>query len=104
MEDICIKEIRANEVIHKGITSFAENTLENLANAHNAIIEARVTQARKANRKRGPELETKAGDLVYCHINVSTKNFNLPKGRARKLCPKYVGPYKVLQASLETST
>jgi hypothetical protein len=32
------------------------------------------------------------------------KNLNLPKGRARKLCPKYVGPYKVVKADLSNST
>ncbi len=39
------------------------------------------------------------GDMVY----LSMKNLNLPKGQARKLCPKYVGPYKVLKANPETS-
>jgi hypothetical protein len=33
-------------------------------------------------------------------VYLSTKNLNLPKGRARKLCLKYmyVGPYKVIKA------
>lgn len=31
------------------------------------------------------------------------KNLNLPKGRARKLCPKFIGPYKVEEAYPETS-
>jgi hypothetical protein len=35
---------------------------------------------------------------------LSTKNLNLLKGRAHKLCPKYVGPYRVLRAEPETST
>ena len=34
---------------------------------------------------------------------LSTKNLNLPKGRARKLCPKYVGPYKVAKANPDSS-
>ena len=34
---------------------------------------------------------------------MSTVNLNLPKGRARKLCPKYIGPYKVLEARPEKS-
>jgi hypothetical protein len=39
------------------------------------------------------------GDLVF----LSTKNLNLPKGRAAKLCPRFVGPYRVLRAKPETS-
>ncbi|KIM49070.1 hypothetical protein M413DRAFT_59436, partial [Hebeloma cylindrosporum] len=33
------------------------------------------------------------GDLVY----LSTKNINFPKGLARKLIPKYIGPYKIIK-------
>jgi hypothetical protein len=33
------------------------------------------------------------GDLVY----LSTKNINFPKGLARKLIPKYIGPYKIIR-------
>jgi hypothetical protein len=36
-------------------------------------------------------------------VFLSTKNLNLPKGRAAKLCPRFVGPYKVLQAKPKTS-
>ena len=35
---------------------------------------------------------------------LSTKNLNLPKGRAKKLCLKFVGPWKVNKAWPETST
>ena len=35
---------------------------------------------------------------------LSTKNISLPKGRATKLCPKYIGPYEILKANGETST
>ena len=94
-----IKEIRSDEAIPKGIKDFASQALQNLADAHDAIIETRVFQTKNANKQRSEEPGIKAGDLVY----VSTKNLNLPKGRARKLCPKYVGPYKVLQTRPETS-
>jgi hypothetical protein len=36
-------------------------------------------------------------------VYLSTKNLNLPKGRARKLCTKFIGPYKVLAANPEKS-
>jgi hypothetical protein len=36
-------------------------------------------------------------------VYLSTKNLSLPKGRASKLCPKFVGPYKVLKALHDSS-
>ena len=38
--------------------------------------------------------EYQINDLVY----LSTKNLSLPKHRAQKLMPKFIGPYKVLKA------
>lgn len=96
-----IKELRADNVIPKGIKSFAETALYNLADAHDAIIEAQVFQAYYANKRRAPKAILIAkGDLVH----LLTKNLNLPKGRAAKLCPKFIGPYKVLKARPEVST
>ena len=37
------------------------------------------------------------------HIYLSTQNLTLPKGRVRKLVPKYIGPYKVVKHN-EAST
>jgi hypothetical protein len=95
-----IKELRSDEVIPKGIKAFADQALQNLAEAHDSIIKARVFQTRNTNTHRGKEPTISPGDLVY----LSTKNLNLPKGRARKLCPKYVGPYKVVKADPSNST
>ncbi|KAL5476918.1 hypothetical protein ACEPAI_3104 [Sanghuangporus weigelae] len=58
--------------------------------AHDSILQARVRQTRQANRRRR-ESPFELGDLVY----ISTKNMNLPKQRARKLIPKFIGPYKI---------
>ena len=33
-----------------------------------------------------------------------TQNLTLPKGRVRKLVPKYIGPYKVVKAHNKPST
>jgi hypothetical protein len=95
-----LKEIRSDEAIPKGIKSFAENALQNLADAHDAIIEARIFQTKRTNDRRNNDPDIIEGSLVY----LSTKNLNLPKGRARKLCPKFVGPWKVIRAWPETST
>ena len=95
-----IKELRSDELIPAGIRSFTEKALQNLADAHDAIIEARVFQTRRANAHRTADPEIRDGTLVY----LSMKNLNLPKGRARKLCPKFVGPYKVKRSWLTMST
>jgi len=94
-----IKEIRSDEAAAQGIKVFALTALQNLADTHDSIIEARVFQTRAANKLRKEEPKISNGDLVY----LSTKNLNLPKGRARKLCPKFVGPYKVITAHPEVS-
>jgi hypothetical protein len=94
-----IKEIRGDEVFAKGVKSFAATALQNLADAHDAIIEARTFQTHKANERRRDEPEITVGDLIY----LSTKNLNLPQNRARKLCPKFIGPYKVAESRAKTS-
>ena len=64
-----------------------------IMSAHDSIIAARVKQTRNANRAR-QAVPFRTGDLVY----LSTKNISFPKGLARKLLPKFLGPYKILQS------
>lgn len=82
-----------------GIRKFATQALANLAEAHNAIIEAQVFQMHYVNKRRSTDQPLNKWDLVY----LLTKNPNLPKGRAQKLCPKYIGPYMIEEAYPETS-
>jgi hypothetical protein len=89
-----IREMRSDENVAPGIKAFAQSALQKLADAHDAIIETRVFQTELANKRRGEEPTIAIGDLVY----LSTKNLNIPKNRARKLCPKYIGPYKIVEA------
>ncbi|KAG6887014.1 hypothetical protein C0995_002395 [Termitomyces sp. Mi166 len=87
-----IKELRSDEVIHKGIKDFMQTALTNLANAHDAIIKAHVFQMRQANDCRSSKPDIAKGSLVY----LSTKNLNLPKGRSNDaLFPNRAmpGPY-----------
>jgi len=86
-----LKEVRNNEGIVKGIKEFVLSALTNLADVHDAIIEARTFQMERANKRRRQEPDIAVGDLVY----LSTKHLNIPKNRAQKLCPKYIGPYRV---------
>jgi hypothetical protein len=59
---------------------------------HDSIIASRVKQTRDANKKRRLAPFVK-GDLVY----LSTKNLTFPRGLARKLIPRYIGPMTILE-------
>jgi hypothetical protein len=52
----------------------------------------RVKQVCNANRKR-QRAPFASSDFVY----ISTKNISLPKGLARKLAPKFIGPYLITE-------
>jgi hypothetical protein len=94
-----MREVKLNEKIPPGIRTFAMNALRNMTMAHDALIESRVFQQRHADKRRRAEPKIRVDDLVY----LSTKNIAMPKGRANKLVPKFVGPYRVTKAIPRTS-
>jgi hypothetical protein len=77
---------------YPGVKKFAAKIKGAIMLAHDAIIAACVKQTRQANKHRR-QVPFKENDLVY----LSTKNLSLPKGRSRKLCPKFIGPFKILK-------
>lgn len=77
---------------YPGVSTFAQKMKEAIMMAHNEVIEARVKQTRQANRHHRAA-DFVEGDLVY----LSTKNLKLPKHHAWKLCPKYIGPYRIVK-------
>ena len=83
----------------KGVKQFAQQALWNLIDAHDAILEHRVMQKHYSNKHRRPGVIYHENDMVY----LSTKNLALPKGWARKLMPRFLGPYKVLKAMNDSS-
>jgi hypothetical protein len=87
-----ICEIHSDNIIPKGIKEFAKQALQNLADAHDTIIGARVFQTHHINNCRTNELKIAKGDLVFLFM----KNLNLPSECVHKLCPKFIGPYKIL--------
>ncbi|GJE92037.1 polyprotein [Phanerochaete sordida] len=96
-----------SEKVAPGVRRFAEHAREVLLRAHDAIIDSRVHQTYHANKARRDEdihhsalTPIAVGDLVY----LSTENLALPKGRARKLAPRFIGPYPVVVAHPSTST
>lgn len=82
-----------------GVQTFAEQTVKNFTATRDALIENQTRQAFQANAHCCADSPYKEGDKVY----LSTVNLNLPKGRARKLAPKYIGPYTILRACPEIS-
>jgi hypothetical protein len=75
-----------------GVRIFAQKIKDAVLIAHDSILEAHIKQTRLANRHRKEAPFTK-GDLVY----LSTKNLSIPKGHARKLAPKFIGRYQILE-------
>ena len=84
----------------KGVKQLALQAKWDLMVAHDAIIVNCVQQTFQANKKHCTSDLYHVGDHVY----LSTQNLTLPQGRARKLVPKYIGPYKVVKAHNEAST
>ena len=81
------------------VRHFVAQALQNLTNAHDAIIESRVRQTHNANWHQREDNSFAVGDLVY----VSTADLSLLKGRASKLLLKYVSPFKVIDTQPNTS-
>ena len=59
-----------------GVETFVQQVLNNLAMAHDAIIESKIRQMYHANNRKGIMPKFKIRDLVY----LSTKNLSMPKG------------------------
>ena len=86
--------ITPTENAKPGIHKFINQAINNLEEAHDAIIESRVRQTLHTNKCRRADAPYNVSEQVY----LSTDNLNLPKNRSRKLMPKYIGPYKVTQS------
>ncbi|KAJ9524855.1 hypothetical protein QJQ45_003021 [Haematococcus lacustris] len=71
--------------------SYATWWQEAVAKAKLCMQAAQQRQAAYANQDRG-EVHYKVGQMVL----LSTKNMRLKPGKARKLLPRFVGPFKVL--------
>ena len=83
----------------KHVKQSAQQAVWNLLDAHNAILEQRIDQMHYSNKCCKPSVKYQINDLEY----LSTKNLTLLKHRARKLMPKFIGPYKILKAMNESS-
>jgi hypothetical protein len=68
--------------------------------AHNAILEHHIGQTFHMNRKHHESEIYTADD----HIYLSTQNLTLLKGTARKIVPRYIGPYCITEVHNKAST
>ena len=84
----------------KGVKQFALQVKWDLMVAHDMIIANCIQQMFHANKKCHTGDKYHVGDHVY----LLTQNLTPPKGRARKLLPKYIGPYKIVKACNGAST
>ena len=84
----------------KGVKQFTLQAKWDVMAAHDPIITNHIQQTFHANKKHH------TSDIYHVrdHVYLSTQNLTLPKCRARKLVPKYIGPYKVVKAHNEAST
>ena len=89
---------QVDPMLFDGVQAFADMALTNLTIMHDSIIVSRSFQTPYANRHRTAEDPFTTGDLVY----LSMKNLRLPKGRAHKLLPTYIGPYAVTSCNPST--
>ena len=87
------------DTMFKGVKQFTQKAVWNLMDLHDAILEHRIGQMHYSNKCCQPSVKYQINDLVY----LLTKNLALPKHRARKLMPKFIGPYKILKAMNESS-
>ena len=94
-----IREYKSDSQTPPGVRKFADKALQNLVDAHDSMIESQVIQKFHADKRHSKEPELKVNSLVY----LSTKNLSLPKGRAAKLLPKFIGPYPIIEANSNTS-
>ena len=88
------------DTMFKGVKQFTLQAKWDLMAAYDVIIANHIQQTFHANKKCHASDEYHVGDHMY----LSIQNLTLPKGRARKLVSKYIGPYKVLKAHNEAST
>jgi hypothetical protein len=87
------------DTMFKGVSQFTQQARWILMVAHDAIIECCMDQMFHVNRKH---CESKIY-VVDDHVYLSTQNLTLPKGRARKLVPQYIGPYCITEAHNKAS-
>ena len=85
---------------YAGVQEYTEAARDMVAHTHDAIIASCIEQTHHANTRCClDEVNLETGQKAY----LSMENLNLPKARAQKLMPKYIGPYEVLSCDKDKS-
>jgi hypothetical protein len=85
----------------KGVQQFVDQVVNNLKRAFNPIIMSHTEQQEQENkRQRANDPLLEVGRKAY----LSTENLALPKGRAGKLLPRYIGLYAIIGSDPGKST
>jgi hypothetical protein len=80
---------------------FVENRMLSQLAAQDAIIAAKTEQSYYVNKDQKEDPDINIGDMVL--VSNESQLTHLPKGR-QKLCPPWVGPYKVTAVDKSTSS
>lgn len=84
----------------EGIQQWVGQACNNMERACDAIIVSRMAQQEQANtRRRRDDPMLEVGSKAY----LLTENLSLPKGRAEKLAPKFIGPYTIIDRNMAKS-
>jgi hypothetical protein len=82
-----------------------ERVNQDLAEAKDNLMLAKVFQADQANRRRGPEDIYAIDDMVMLSTANRRRDYaSTGSGRSAKLFPRHDGPYRVVDAHPQTST
>lgn len=81
------------------------NLKTDIADAHDALLAAKIRQANTANKTRGDEECFNIGDLAYLSTAHRRREYIHGDGkRVAKFMPRFDGPYTIVSANAETST
>ena len=76
-----------------------------MADAHDALLASKVTQAAAANKHRDKEPTFEIGDFVYLSTAHRRREYlNGDNKRVAKFMPRFDGPYTIVSANPESST
>lgn len=90
-DDPVVSNLRS---LNPNIGPFVGKWSEQLSRAKSCLQAAQDRMKSFADRRRDPTPHFDPGDLVLLNV----KNFRLQSGLCRKLAPRFIGPFKVLQA------
>ena len=81
-------------ILNPAISKFVGKWPEQLTRAKNCLEAAQQRMKHFADRKRRTTPQCQPGDMVL----LSVKNFRLQSGLCRTLAPRFVGPFRVIEA------